>query len=122
MIRRPPRSTLFPYTTLFRSRRPTGGRSGDAGDAPAARGLRRGSRPPTHLPLRLNGGQSDPRLAAVAAGAHAEGVGVAVPLVLLLRLVEAVERASTRAQHAPDRGALARALATARDRAAGGAD
>src|SRR2546430_11643912 len=26
MIRRPPRSTLFPYTTLFRSRRRTGGR------------------------------------------------------------------------------------------------
>src|SRR5256885_13318396 len=24
MIRRPPRSTLFPYTTLFRSRYPTG--------------------------------------------------------------------------------------------------
>src|SRR3712207_8933697 len=24
MIRRPPRSTLFPYTTLFRSMRPTG--------------------------------------------------------------------------------------------------
>src|SRR5258708_30948980 len=24
MIRRPPRSTLFPYTTLFRSNRPTG--------------------------------------------------------------------------------------------------
>src|SRR3712207_6869636 len=30
MIRRPPRSTLFPYTTLFRSR-------GDGGDAQAAR-------------------------------------------------------------------------------------
>src|SRR5438552_6074910 len=29
MIRRPPRSTLFPYTTLFRSARQT--RSGDAG-------------------------------------------------------------------------------------------
>src|SRR5690349_22111520 len=28
MIRRPPRSTLFPYTTLFRS---TGGSSGSAG-------------------------------------------------------------------------------------------
>src|SRR2546423_9924855 len=27
MIRRPPRSTLFPYTTLFRSRRDGGGRS-----------------------------------------------------------------------------------------------
>src|SRR5256885_6944832 len=26
MIRRPPRSTLFPYTTLFRSRRPERGR------------------------------------------------------------------------------------------------
>src|SRR3712207_6868207 len=26
MIRRPPRSTLFPYTTLFRSRRPAGRR------------------------------------------------------------------------------------------------
>src|SRR2546422_5110604 len=25
MIRRPPRSTLFPYTTLFRSSAPTGG-------------------------------------------------------------------------------------------------
>src|SRR3712207_8153236 len=28
MIRRPPRSTLFPYTTLFRSREPTGARDG----------------------------------------------------------------------------------------------
>src|SRR3712207_6910543 len=28
MIRRPPRSTLFPYTTLFRSQRGRGGRSG----------------------------------------------------------------------------------------------
>src|SRR2546430_5934653 len=28
MIRRPPRSTLFPYTTLFRSDRKTGGSDG----------------------------------------------------------------------------------------------
>src|SRR5258708_10158748 len=34
MIRRPPRSTLFPYTTLFRSRAPRG-----------TRPRRRGSRP-----------------------------------------------------------------------------
>src|SRR3712207_9267222 len=43
MIRRPPRSTLFPYTTLFRSRQPlvpvrrtwvlSGDRRADAGDA-----------------------------------------------------------------------------------------
>src|SRR3712207_7981539 len=37
MIRRPPRSTLFPYTTLFRSDR--GGRAHGAG--PAGRGGRR---------------------------------------------------------------------------------
>src|SRR3712207_8308789 len=35
MIRRPPRSTLFPYTTLFRSHRP-GGRE-DRGGLPAHR-------------------------------------------------------------------------------------
>src|SRR5438067_4690554 len=31
MIRRPPRSTLFPYTTLFRSTYATGGFGGGAG-------------------------------------------------------------------------------------------
>src|SRR2546427_8913800 len=36
MIRRLPRSTLFPYTTLFRSHRPRGG-----GQAPAGGGRRR---------------------------------------------------------------------------------
>src|SRR6266513_5481214 len=63
MIRRPPRSTLFPYTTLFRSRRagapteparrrlgrPPGSRRGARGATPAplaARGSRRGSAPP----------------------------------------------------------------------------
>src|SRR5260370_19329136 len=41
MIRRPPRSTLFPYTTLFRSRR----------SARRARGTRwPGSAPPTRSP------------------------------------------------------------------------
>src|SRR3712207_8402486 len=42
MIRRPPRSTLFPYTTLFRSRRPgPGGTSG----SPATLRIGRRSRP-----------------------------------------------------------------------------
>src|SRR2546422_4649754 len=37
MIRRPPRSTLFPYTTLFRSRyRPTQGELRDGRDARCA--------------------------------------------------------------------------------------
>src|SRR3712207_9139408 len=36
MIRRPPRSTLFPYTTLFRSHAPLGrGARGGAGEAHA---------------------------------------------------------------------------------------
>src|SRR3712207_6920971 len=38
MIRRPPRSTLFPYTTLFRSRGPVGG---DRGVAVALGGAQR---------------------------------------------------------------------------------
>src|SRR5437016_9850981 len=37
MIRRPPRSTLFPYTTLFRSRSAAGG-AGRAPPQPAGRG------------------------------------------------------------------------------------
>src|SRR5256885_3404059 len=41
MIRRPPRSTLFPYTTLFRSRRGSAGRHGRA----RARRCSRPSRP-----------------------------------------------------------------------------
>src|SRR3712207_8418727 len=37
MIRRPPRSTLFPYTTLFRSRK-AGARKPGAGKAPGTPG------------------------------------------------------------------------------------
>src|SRR3712207_7515371 len=45
MIRRPPRSTLFPYTTLFRSPRGHGGVRGVRARLRAgARGLRRGAR------------------------------------------------------------------------------
>src|SRR5689334_23418554 len=39
MIRRPPRSTLFPYTTLFRSDRKTGFEFGTLGGAPFAVGV-----------------------------------------------------------------------------------
>src|SRR3712207_7062203 len=43
MIRRPPRSTLFPYTTLFRSGRP-GRRQPAAGGRRLLRGGRRGGK------------------------------------------------------------------------------
>src|SRR5256886_11471573 len=46
MIRRPPRSTLFPYTTLFRSRHQAGERWVDAGRASYAQaGVRADVRP-----------------------------------------------------------------------------
>src|SRR3712207_7047828 len=49
MIRRPPRSTLFPYTTLFRSRDPAGARRGGAGlPVLAHRGGPRGRWAPRH--------------------------------------------------------------------------
>src|SRR3712207_8495085 len=38
MIRRPPRSTLFPYTTLFRSEHGAGGAAGAGRQAPDRRG------------------------------------------------------------------------------------
>src|SRR2546422_1394350 len=41
MIRRPPRSTLFPYTTLFRSQRAGGGRLPGASLPEAERDTRR---------------------------------------------------------------------------------
>src|SRR5438105_12905905 len=50
MIRRPPRSTLFPYTTLFRSEEATGGEGerrqweGKEGGSRSERGKKRGGR------------------------------------------------------------------------------
>src|SRR3989442_10939273 len=49
MIRRPPRSTLFPYTTLFRSRR---------ADAQAHQLRRDGERIPFAVPCPRRGGPS----------------------------------------------------------------
>src|SRR3712207_8648703 len=68
MIRRPPRSTLFPYTTLFRSRaerHPAAGAAGPAAGPPrgaghrrgGGRGLRRGGGPGLPARRRSRGGQ-----------------------------------------------------------------
>src|SRR2546430_12046576 len=61
MMRRPPRSTLFPYTTLFRSRRDADHR------APAAR--------PPPRPAPLGGGPAPGGGAGRAAGGGAEARG-----------------------------------------------
>src|SRR3712207_9580015 len=79
MIRRPPRSTLFPYTTLFRS--PGGGDGGGAG-GDLRRGARRGAGGPPRQLLRAGrplapGGAGD-----LADAAGAGGGGSAGPPVL----------------------------------------
>src|SRR2546430_6746197 len=51
MIRRPPRSTLFPYTTLFRSRWVNESFKKEAGTAP---GIRIGPKTPSGLGLVLD--------------------------------------------------------------------
>src|SRR2546421_9421084 len=51
MIRRPPRSTLFPYTTLFRSQGGPGGHHGDGG-APLGPSRNPARPPPPVLHLR----------------------------------------------------------------------
>src|SRR3712207_8835352 len=68
MIRRPPRSTLFPYTTLFRSshraheRRP---HAGGRGAAAHARGDRaRATASPAHREPRVEGGREEAQPAA----------------------------------------------------------
>src|SRR5689334_24406217 len=50
MIRRPPRSTLFPYTTLFRSRQRASCRRGER-SSPGGR--RHAPRPPNSTPSRF---------------------------------------------------------------------
>src|SRR2546430_10162711 len=63
MIRRPPRSTLFPYTTLFRS----------DGGAALAQVTHRGDHPPTTptiaaLQHRPRAGRTDPRAPTLSYG------------------------------------------------------
>src|SRR3712207_7926472 len=55
MIRRPPRSTLFPYTTLFRSGHPVGRRSPGVGRGQPAAGRRGGA------DERIHGGRRSER-------------------------------------------------------------
>src|SRR5258708_18817837 len=60
MIRRPPRSTLFPYTTLFRSDRNDPGGVRDGGDpVRASRALERAERRPVGLHLQHHQEVSD---------------------------------------------------------------
>src|SRR3712207_7486552 len=62
MIRRPPRSTLFPYTTLFRSQDQGGLREEAAGDEPGsaeAAGRAEGARTAAQEPVALREGAEE---------------------------------------------------------------
>src|SRR5260221_4533749 len=65
MIRRPPRSTLFPYTTLFRSvvdlQEDEEARQAVRGDLRSPRGARAGERHPRVLPRVPRGDRRSPR-------------------------------------------------------------
>src|SRR2546426_6118463 len=56
MIRRPPRSTLFPYTTLFRSANPS--KDGDAELRGYGESIAMPAGPPAHRPSGRNRGPS----------------------------------------------------------------
>src|SRR2546422_5196012 len=77
MIRRPPRSTLFPYTTLFRSRAARGHRRGGAGHA-----IRRGEGP-GHRSCGRGGGR---RAAGVRSEEHTSELQSRLHLVCRLLL------------------------------------
>src|SRR3712207_9113762 len=90
MIRRPPRSTLFPYTTLFRSRAGAGqpGRARPLRAAPALRRVRQ--------PLRVLAARSRGPARAADLLRAAEALQVQGGHPLLRRQVEAGDRKSTR--------------------------
>src|SRR5256885_11023873 len=68
MIRRPPRSTLFPYTTLFRSPRAQGTPGAGTAPRPRSRAPRRPRRAPgsARRPRRAARPRATPRPAAAA--------------------------------------------------------
>src|SRR2546430_11656806 len=83
MIRRPPRSTLFPYTTLFRSRAASG-RADRVHDVERSslrgvRGLPLGT-PRYPTPTRLDGHGGDQWRRTVLAGRAPQRMGAKIPV------------------------------------------
>src|SRR3989449_8554741 len=80
MIRRPPRSTLFPYTTLFRSLRDDDAAGRDAVEVPLVQDQARRPRPPP-APRRLTGQRrvATPDLVRRAARLDAQRSGLEDP-------------------------------------------
>src|SRR3712207_9408896 len=90
MIRRPPRSTLFPYTTLFRSRLPQVIRRS------AGRGLDRGRHQHADLVPVADGDGLAAEPAGGAAGRAEVGLGVVEADVAVAVLLGEADRERTR--------------------------
>src|SRR3712207_6862186 len=71
MIRRPPRSTLFPYTTLFRSARGLQQREGDQAGAAVYRGLDEAGPPAQPRRREVEGKQEQQQAQRGVVGEHA---------------------------------------------------
>src|SRR3712207_7540755 len=89
MIRRPPRSTLFPYTTLFRSRRPsrrTARRGGDRADRVVDR-----ARAPARARAQRRSGLTGGGRASPRSGEHTSELQSRQYLVWRLLLVKKIK-------------------------------
>src|SRR2546422_5931460 len=93
MIRRPPRSTLFPYTTLFRSRRPRPRRAARDADPPDAR---RRADPREHgadrKSTRLNSSHGYISYAVFCLKKKKRAKEIAVPVIVAHRTVHRTKR------------------------------
>src|SRR2546427_6637956 len=98
MIRRPPRSTLFPYTTLFRSRAPEVG---------GGRGLRRGVGVAVRRGVSRAGTAGYRRRASARRGGVRDGASDAGPTPLVHR--RRVRPCGGRAGHGGPHGEIGRA-------------
>src|SRR2546430_17330646 len=92
MIRRPPRSTLFPYTTLFRSLRPVRGGATVRSRRRGGRGPGRGARRLRHADLvRQRAAGRGAGLPRGASFDHRERVGRGVEGATLMPFVKVAE-------------------------------
>src|SRR2546426_4985959 len=87
MIRRPPRSTLFPYTTLFRSHHPE------------ARSPRRGRARPARVPAAAARGARRDRHARLRSEEHTSELQSPCNLVCRLLLEKKKERTAAHRAH-----------------------
>src|SRR2546422_2347334 len=97
MIRRPPRSTLFPYTTLFRSPKPGAEGDGPAGHGPGEGAVRPGRPHGRRGGFRHARAAHGPRLPALELRSEEHTSELQSPLHLVWRLLPGKKKIQHRA-------------------------